>query len=100
MLELRIRQLHVALAATALGWRVGIPRRAYLRAEGMKPQLMGTTVAALEEMGMVARTPRSTDGRQMHIELTAKGAAMRKRTCTDSLRLTTSPVITIWGAAF
>jgi hypothetical protein len=48
---------------------------------------------------MVARTPRSSDGRQMHIELTAKGAAMRKRTCTDSLRLATSPVITIWGAA-
>src|ERR1700674_2576524 len=48
------------------------------RAEGMKPQSMGTTVAALEEMGMVERKPHPTDGRQVNIELTAKGAAVRK----------------------
>jgi DNA-binding MarR family transcriptional regulator len=48
------------------------------RAEGMKPQSMGTTVAALEEMGIVQRKPHPTDGRQVNIELTAKGAAMRK----------------------
>jgi DNA-binding MarR family transcriptional regulator len=50
------------------------------RAEGMKPQSMGTTVAALEEMGLVERTPHATDGRQVNIELTAKGAAVRKST--------------------
>ena len=48
------------------------------RAEGMKPQSMGTTIAALEEMGMVARTPHPSDGRQVNIELTARGAAVRK----------------------
>ena len=48
------------------------------RAEGMKPQSMGTTVAALEEMGMVERRPHPTDGRQVNIALTAKGAAVRK----------------------
>jgi DNA-binding MarR family transcriptional regulator len=48
------------------------------RAEGMKPQSMGTTIAALEEMGMVERKPHPTDGRQVNIELTAKGAAVRK----------------------
>ena len=48
------------------------------RAEKMKPQSMGTTIAALEEMGMVARKPHPTDGRQVNIELTAKGAAVRK----------------------
>jgi DNA-binding MarR family transcriptional regulator len=48
------------------------------RAESMKPQSMGTTVAALEEMGMVERKPHPTDGRQVNIELTAKGAATRK----------------------
>ena len=48
------------------------------RAEGMKPQSMGTTIAALEEMGMVARKPHPTDGRQVNILLTAKGAAVRK----------------------
>ena len=48
------------------------------RAEGMKPQSMGTTIAALEEMGMVERRPHPSDGRQVNIELTAKGAAVRK----------------------
>jgi DNA-binding MarR family transcriptional regulator len=48
------------------------------RAEGMKPQSMGTTIAALEEMGMVERKPHPTDGRQVNIELTTKGAAVRK----------------------
>jgi DNA-binding MarR family transcriptional regulator len=50
------------------------------RAEGMKPQSMGTTVAALEKLGIVARKPHPTDGRQVNIELTAKGIALRKST--------------------
>jgi DNA-binding MarR family transcriptional regulator len=50
------------------------------RAESVKPQSMGSTIAALEEMGMVERTAHPTDGRQMNIRLTAKGAAERKRT--------------------
>lgn len=48
------------------------------RAESMKPQSMGTTIAALEEMGMVERKPHPTDGRQVNIEITAKGASVRK----------------------
>jgi DNA-binding MarR family transcriptional regulator len=48
------------------------------RAESMKPQSMATTVAALEEMGFVERKQHPTDGRQLNIELTAKGAAVRK----------------------
>ncbi len=48
------------------------------RAESMRPQSMGATIAALEEMGMVEREPHPTDGRQVNIELTAKGAAVRK----------------------
>src|SRR5271165_7117697 len=48
------------------------------RAESMKPQSMGTTIAALEETGLVERKPHPTDGRQVNIELTAKGAAVRK----------------------
>jgi DNA-binding MarR family transcriptional regulator len=47
------------------------------RAEGMKPQSMGTTIAALEDLGMVERRPHPTDGRQMNIVLTAKGVAVR-----------------------
>ena len=48
------------------------------RAEGMKPQSMGATIAALEERGMVERKPHPTDGRQVNIRLTAKGVAVRK----------------------
>jgi DNA-binding MarR family transcriptional regulator len=48
------------------------------RAESMRPQSMGTTIAALEEMGLVERKPHPTDGRQVNIDLTPKGAAMRK----------------------
>jgi DNA-binding MarR family transcriptional regulator len=50
------------------------------RAEGMKPQSMGTTIAALEEMGIVERKPHPTDGRQVNIELTAKGLTVRNST--------------------
>lgn len=49
------------------------------RAEGMKPQSMGATVGSLEEMGLVERRPHPTDGRQVNIQLTAKGIAVRKR---------------------
>ena len=50
------------------------------RAESMKPQSMRTTISALEKMGMVERKPHPTDGRQVNIALTAKGAAVRKTT--------------------
>ena len=49
------------------------------RAERMKPQSMGSTVAALERLGLVARKPHPTDGRQLIVALTAKGAALRKK---------------------
>jgi DNA-binding MarR family transcriptional regulator len=48
------------------------------RAEAVTPQSMGTMVAALETMGLVERKPHPTDGRQMHIALTATGTAVRK----------------------
>jgi len=47
------------------------------RAESVKPQSMGTIVAALEAEGLVGRKPHPTDGRQMNISLTAKGVAAR-----------------------
>ncbi len=52
---------------------------ALARAERMKPQSMGTTVASLEEMGIVTRTPHATDGRQMIVALTPKGVQLRKK---------------------
>ncbi len=48
------------------------------RAEGVKPQSMGTAVALLEEMGLVERHAHPTDGRQFYINLTARGVALRK----------------------
>jgi DNA-binding MarR family transcriptional regulator len=48
------------------------------RAQGMRPQSMRPIIATLEEMGMVERKPHATDGRQVNIELTARGAAAQK----------------------
>src|SRR5580693_2551779 len=42
------------------------------RAEGVKPQSMGTAIALLEEMGLVERKAHPTDGRQINIKLTAR----------------------------
>ncbi len=50
------------------------------RAESVRPQSMGTTIAALEERALVERKPHPTDGRQINIALTAKGAALRNST--------------------
>ncbi len=50
------------------------------RAESIRPQSMGAVIAALAEAGLVGRTPHPTDGRQVHVGLTAKGAAVREGT--------------------
>lgn len=50
------------------------------RAESVKPQSMGVTLAVLEEEGLVQRTPHPTDGRQYLFALTQKGIEARQRT--------------------
>lgn len=55
------------------------------RAEGVKPQSMGTAIAHLEELGLVEKKPHETDGRQFNIKITLKGAALRKHG-TDASR--------------
>ena len=50
------------------------------RAESVRPQSMGAVVAALEELGLVERNPDPSDGRQVKIELTTKGLAVRDST--------------------
>ena len=47
------------------------------RAEGMRPQSMSAAIAALEERGLIDRRPHPSDGRQVNITLTEKGAAVR-----------------------
>jgi DNA-binding MarR family transcriptional regulator len=86
---LLVRRVRAAAASQELSWtesavlgrlaKGGPATTADLaRAEAMKPQSMRTTIAALEEMGLVERTPHPTDGRQVYIELTGKGAVVRK----------------------
>jgi DNA-binding MarR family transcriptional regulator len=86
---LLIRRVRAAAAAHELSWsevavmgrlgRDGPATTADLaRAEAVRPQSMGATIAALEERGLVERKPHPTDGRQVNIVLTAKGAALRK----------------------
>jgi DNA-binding MarR family transcriptional regulator len=86
---LLVRRVRAAAASEELSWteslviarlaKEGPATTADLaRAEGMKPQSMGTTIAALNKMGLVERKAHPTDGRQVNIELTAKGAAVRK----------------------
>lgn len=48
------------------------------RAEGMKPQSMGATVANLEEQGLVERLPHPSDGRQMNVSLTKLGVSVQE----------------------
>lgn len=41
--------------------------------EGVRPQAMATTLAALEERGLVSRTPDPDDGRRAVLAVTAAG---------------------------
>lgn len=49
------------------------------RAEFVKPQSMGTTLADLEQAGLVQRRPHPTDGRQVLFALTADGTEARRQ---------------------
>ncbi|MBD0739469.1 MarR family winged helix-turn-helix transcriptional regulator [Streptomyces sp. CBMA29] len=50
---------------------------ALARAETVRPQSMRMTLAALEERGLVARSPHPTDGRQVVFSLTGAGVRLR-----------------------
>jgi DNA-binding MarR family transcriptional regulator len=84
-----VRRVRAAAASHELSWteasvmarlaKDGAATTADLaRAESMRPQSMGAAIAGLEERGLVQRQPHPTDGRQVNIVLTAKGAAVRK----------------------
>jgi DNA-binding MarR family transcriptional regulator len=49
------------------------------RAETVKPQSMGATLAELEAEGLVSRQPHPTDGRQVLFTLTGNGVEARIR---------------------
>jgi DNA-binding MarR family transcriptional regulator len=86
---LLVRRARSAAASHELSWtESGVLKRLAVggpaitadlaRAQGMRPQSMRTIIASLEGMGMVKREPHATDGRQVNIALTAKGAAVQK----------------------
>jgi DNA-binding MarR family transcriptional regulator len=49
------------------------------RAESVKPQSMGATLAELEREGLVERHPHATDGRQVLFALTTAGLEARRK---------------------
>ena len=49
------------------------------RAESVKPQSMGATLAELEREGLVERQPHPTDGRQVLFTLTDEGVEARRK---------------------
>ncbi|AJT63469.1 MarR family winged helix-turn-helix transcriptional regulator [Streptomyces chattanoogensis] len=51
---------------------------ALARAELVRPQSMRMTVGALEDMGVLARSPHPTDGRQVVFSLTEEGRRLLK----------------------
>lgn len=68
------------------------------RAEGMRPQSMGSVIAALESAGLVSGTPDPTDGRQTLLSLTdtcrrwvAEGRAARQDWLTRALQARLTP---------
>jgi DNA-binding MarR family transcriptional regulator len=90
---LLIRRIRAAAASHELSWTESavLSRLAkggpatiadLARAESVKPQSMGATVAALEERGLVERKPHPSDGRQVNIGLTPQGSAIRNRART------------------
>jgi DNA-binding MarR family transcriptional regulator len=86
---LLVRRARAAAASDELSWtEIAVLKRIanegpattadLARTQGMRPQSMRTIVAALEEMGMVERKPHATDGRQVNLAMTSKGAAVQK----------------------
>jgi DNA-binding MarR family transcriptional regulator len=68
------------MAALARLDKVGWMTTADLARSGfVKPQSMGTTLADLEQAGLVQRRPHPTDGRQVLFGLTVEGTEARRK---------------------
>jgi DNA-binding MarR family transcriptional regulator len=85
-----VRRLRMEVNPGELSWsqiailarldKVGAMTTADLaRAEFVKPQSMGTTLADLEQAGLVQRRPHPTDGRQVLFALTVEGVDARRQ---------------------
>jgi DNA-binding MarR family transcriptional regulator len=74
--ELSWTQLATLGRLEKVGW---ITTADLARAESVKPQSMGTTLADLEQEGLVRRRAHPTDGRQVLFGLTAAGVEARRK---------------------
>lgn len=54
--------------------------------ERIRPQAMATTLAALEERGLVDRRPDATDGRRVVMTVTEQGRAMVRHRRSESVQ--------------
>lgn len=54
--------------------------------ERIRPQAMATTLAALEERGLVDRRPDATDGRRVVMTVTEQGSAMVRHRRSESVQ--------------
>jgi DNA-binding MarR family transcriptional regulator len=62
-----------ASALRRIGGGVTVTASALAAAERVRPQSMAVTLSALEELGLISRTPDPADGRRQIIEVTGAG---------------------------
>ena len=74
--ELSWSQITTLARLDKIGWMTTAD---LARAEFVKPQSMGTTLADLEQQGLVQRRPHPTDGRQVLFGLTPDGIEARRQ---------------------
>lgn len=65
------------------------------RAEGVRPQSMGATVQALEDLGLVTRTQDPTDGRRTIVAATDAGRTARDESHRARTRLLAERLATL-----
>ncbi|KOV65471.1 MarR family winged helix-turn-helix transcriptional regulator [Streptomyces sp. MMG1121] len=53
--------------------------------ERVRPQAMASTLAGLEQRGLVSRTPDTSDGRRFIVSITAEGQAMLEQRRSESM---------------
>jgi DNA-binding MarR family transcriptional regulator len=61
---------------TRLGKEEASTASALANAEGVRPQSMASTLSALEQLGLISRSPDPADGRRQIVTLTAAGQAL------------------------
>src|SRR5258708_35963190 len=74
--ELSWSQITTLARLDKIGWMTTAD---LARSEFVKPQSMRTTLAVLEQQGLVQRRPHPTDGRQVLFGLTADGIEARRQ---------------------